>query len=212
MDSTKTSESTSSSSGEPPQRENTRNEKSHQKVILTTFDKKGKQEAKLWWRRFTQHIKMTQNIDLNQLTTDLEILDLYRNDLNIRIKDLFVWALGESAITEMTRTVKDNDPNKMDINQLNSLFRLHFITERNKFRSRAVFFRYNKRKNETAEDEWTRRLQVEKNCEFENVTPAELIAFKFLSLIRRSTGDYELKKKIRKSDMTIGTITDLIYE
>ena len=66
--------------------------------------------------------------------------------------------------------------------------------------------------NETAEDVWTRILQTDKNCEFDNVTPAELIASKFLSLIGRSTGDYELKKKTRKSNMTIETITDLIHE
>ena len=54
-------------------------------------------------------------------------------------------------------------------------------------------------------------LQTEKNCEFDNV-PAELIASKFLLLIGRSTGHYELKKKIRKSKMTIETITDLIHE
>ena len=70
---------------------------------------------------------MTQNIDLNIMTTDIEILDQYRDELEQRIKDLFIWALGESAITEMTRTVRDNDPNRMDINQVYSLFRLHFI-------------------------------------------------------------------------------------
>ena len=112
----------------------------------------------------------------------------------------------------MTKTVRDNDPNKMNINQLYSLFRLHFIPERNKFHSRADFFGITREPNETAEDVWTRILQTEKNCEFDRVTPAELIASKFLSLIGRSTGDYELKKKIRKSDMTIETITDLIHE
>ena len=132
--------------------------------------------------------------------------------LDIRMKDLFIWPLGKSAITEMTRTVRDTDPNKMDINQLYSLFRLHFISERRKFHSRADDFRITRTKNETAEDIWIRILQVEKNCYFENVTPAELIASKFLSLIGRSTGDYELKNKIRKSDMTIETITELIHE
>ena len=170
------------------------------------------QRSELWWRRFTQYIKMTQNIDLNEMTTDREILPNYGDDLEHRIKDLFIWALGESAITEMTRTVRDNDPNKMDINQLYSLSRLHFIPERNKFHSRANFFGITREKHETAEDVWTRRLQVEKNCEFENVTPAELIASKFVYVIGRSTGDYELKKKIRKSDMTIETITALIHE
>ena len=100
----------------------------------------------------------------------------------------------------------------MNINQLYSLFRLHFIPERNKFHSRADFFGITREPNETAEDVWTRKLQTEKNCEFDNVTPAELIASKFQSLIGKSTGDYELKKKIRKSKMTIETITDIIHE
>ena len=42
--------------------------------------------------------------------------------------------------TEMTRTVRDNDPKKMDINQIYSLVKLHFIPERIKFHSRADFF------------------------------------------------------------------------
>ena len=40
----------------------------------------------------------------------------------------------------MTRTVRDDDPNRMDINQLYLLFRLHFTPERNKFHSREDFF------------------------------------------------------------------------
>ena len=100
----------------------------------------------------------------------------------------------------------------MNINQLYSLFRLHFIPEGNKVHSRADFFGITGEKHETAEDVWTKILQVVKNCEFEDVTPAALIASKFLSVIGRSTGDCELKKKIRKSDMTIETITTLIHE
>ena len=115
-------------------------------------------------------------------------------------------------MTEMTKTVRDNDPNKMNINQLFALFRLHFILERNKFHSRSDFFGITREPNESAEDVWTRILQTEKNCELDKVTPAELIASKFLSLIGRCTGDYELKKKIRKRDMTIETKTDLIHE
>ena len=115
--------------------------KTHQKITLSIFEKRTIQEAKLWWRRFIQNVKMTQDIDLNTMTTDKEILADYRD-----------------------------------------------------------------------EDVWTRILQTEKNCEFDHVTPAELIASKFLSVIGKSTGDYELKKKIRKSDMTIETITDIIHE
>ena len=113
-----------------------------------------------------------------------KIIEDYR-ELEIKIKDIFIWALGEEAVTEMTKTVRDNDPNKMNINQLYSLFRLHFIPERNKFHSRADFFEIVREPSETGV--WTRILQTEKNCEIDNVTPAELIASKFLSLIGRST-------------------------
>ena len=69
----------------------------------------------------------------------------------------------------------------------------------NKIHSRTDFFGITREPHETAEDVWTRILQTEKNCEFDNVTLAELIALKFLSLIRRSTGDYELKIKYGKA-------------
>ena len=111
MENQKSSKRTGSSSGEISERANRKTEKSNRKITLPTFEKRGIQEAKLWWRRFTQYIKMTQNIDLSDMTTDREILQNYRDDLENRIKDLFIWALGESAITEMTRTVRDNDTN-----------------------------------------------------------------------------------------------------
>ena len=43
------------------------------------------------------------------------------------------------------------------------------------------------------------KWKSEFNCEFENVTPAELIASKFVSVIGVSTGDYELKRKFGKA-------------
>ena len=116
MDNQKATESTGSSSGEISERTNSKTEKTHQKITLPTFKKRGIQEAKLWWRRFTKYIKVTQKIDLNKMTTHREKLQNYR-DLEHRIKDLFIWALGESPITEMTKTVGDNDPNRMDIIQ-----------------------------------------------------------------------------------------------
>ena len=68
---------------------------------------------------------MTQDYDLNKMTTDKESLPKFREELEIKINDVFIWALGEAAVTEMTKTVRDNDTNKMNINQLYALFRLH---------------------------------------------------------------------------------------
>ena len=111
----------------------------HQRITLPIFERKTIQEPKLWLRRLIQYVKMTQKIDLNMKTTDKEIIENYREELEMKIKDNFIWTLGEEAVTEMTKTVRENDPNKMNINQSYSLFRLHFIQERNKFHSRADF-------------------------------------------------------------------------
>ena len=145
------------------------------------------------------------------MTTDREILEQYRVELEEWIKYLFIWTMGESAITEMTRSARDKIQTRWN-KPIIFTIQTTFYAERNKFHSRADFFGIAREKNETAEDVWTRILRVKKNCQFENVTPAELIASKNLSLIGRSTGDYELKKKIRKRDMTIEAITDLIHE
>ena len=51
-----------------------------------------------------------------------------------------------------------------------------------------------------------------KNCEFEEITAAELLASKFLSVIGKTTGDNDLKKKIKKGDMSVEAITDTIHE
>ena len=135
--------------------------KPQQKITLPILKKKTIQESKLWWRRFIQYVKMTHDIDLYNMTTDKEILPGFRDELEVKIKDIFIGALGEAAVTEMTKTVRDNDPNKMNINQLYALFRLHFIPERNKFHSRADFFGITREPNEMAEDVWTRILQTE---------------------------------------------------
>ena len=59
-----------------------------------------------------------QDIDLTIMTNDKKFLAQHREELEIKIKDIFIWALVEDAATEMTKTVRDNDPNKMSINQL----------------------------------------------------------------------------------------------
>ena len=66
---------------------------------------------------------------------DKEIIPEYREELEVKIKYKFIWALNEAAVTEMTKVVKDNDPNKLNINQLYSLFEHRIIHKRNIFHS-----------------------------------------------------------------------------
>ena len=112
----------------------------------------------------------------------------------------------------MTKTVREREPSSLQLYKLYTLFRLHFTPERNVHHSRADFFDLKRKDGETAADVWIRILDVDKNCEFETITAAELLASKFLSLIGKSTGEYDLKKKIRKSDMPVEAITFAILE
>ena len=155
---------------------------------------------------------MTKDIDLSTMTNSKEILPQFRDQLELEIKDTIIWAIGQSALAEMTKTTREREPSATPLYKLYTLFRLHFTPEKNVQHNRAHFFDLKRGTNETAADVWKRILNVEKYCEFEIITAAELIASNFLSLIGNSTGDYELKKKIRKSDMSIEAISDAIHE
>ena len=53
------------------------------------------------------HPIMTRDIDLSKMTNSKEILPQFRDQLEEEIKDVFIWATGQLAITEMTKTVKE---------------------------------------------------------------------------------------------------------
>ena len=145
-----------------------------QKLTIPTLEKQDQANASMWWRKFVQYIKMTKEIDLSTMTNSKEILPQYRDQLETDIKDIFFWAIGQNAITEMTKTFREREPSSLPLYKLYTLFRLHFTPERNIHNSRADFFDLEREDGETAADVWKRILDVEKNCEFETITAAEL--------------------------------------
>ena len=93
---------------------------------------------------------------------------------------------------------KRKELNSLPLYRLYSLFRRHFIPERNKHHSRAVFFNLKREPGESAAETWKRILEIEKNCEFEKIMVAEPLASKFPSVIGKTTGDNNLKKKYKQ--------------
>ena len=87
------------------------------------------------------------------------------------------------------KTVREKEPNSLPLYRLHTLFRLQFIPERNKHHSRADVFNLNREPGESAAETRNRILEIEKNFEFEEITAAELLASKFLSVIGKTTGD-----------------------
>ena len=148
-----------------------------QNITITTLEKQYYTNANMWWRKFVQYIKMTKDLDLSKMTNNKEILPQYRDQLEMEIKDIFLWAIRQNAITEMTKTVREKEPSSLPLYKLYTLlFRLHFTPERNFQHSRADFSDLKRKDGKSAADVWKRVLEVEKNCEFETITAAELLA------------------------------------
>ena len=115
-----------------------------QKLTIPTLEKQDQANASMWWRKYVQYIKMTKDIDLSTMTNSKEILPQYRDQLETDIKDVFIWAIGKNAITEMTMTVRERGPSSPPLHKLCTLFRLHFTLERNVHHSRADIFKNGK--------------------------------------------------------------------
>ena len=116
-----------SHSGEQPPPNQTMNRTTErtcsQKLTIPTLEKQDYTSANIWWRKFVQYIKMTKDLDLSTMTNSKEILPQYRDQLEAAMKDIFLWAMGENAITEMTKTVKEREPSSLPLHKLHSLFR-----------------------------------------------------------------------------------------
>ena len=53
------------------------------------------------------------------MTNSKEILPQYRVQLETDIKDIFIWAIGQNAITEMTKTVREREPSSLPLHNTN---------------------------------------------------------------------------------------------
>ena len=65
-------------------------------MTLPIFEKK--QEGKLWRRKFFQYVKLIKKSYLKTETSR-----------KLKKKDLFIWALGLAAVTELRETVRDEN-------------------------------------------------------------------------------------------------------
>ena len=81
-----------------------------QKFTITTLETPDQVNASMWWRKFVLYIKMTKDNDLSTMTNSREILPQNRDQLETGIKAIFILAIGQNAITVMTKMVKERKP------------------------------------------------------------------------------------------------------
>ena len=72
------------------------------KLTIPIFEKHDQTNAIIWWRKFVQYIKMTKDMDFSTMRNSREILKQNRYQLEIKRKDIFLWATGQNAIAKMT--------------------------------------------------------------------------------------------------------------
>ena len=89
-----------------------------QKLTISTLEKQDHTNANMWWRKFVQYIKMTKDLDLSKMTNNKEIKPQYRDQLETEIKDIFLWAIGQNAITGMTKMVREREPSSLPLYKL----------------------------------------------------------------------------------------------
>ena len=95
--------STGTHSGEQPLTNDTPNRTNErtctQKLTTPTLEKQDYTNANMWRRMFVHYMKMTKDLVLSAMTNSKEILPQYRDQLETEIQDIFLWAIGQSAIT-----------------------------------------------------------------------------------------------------------------
>ena len=87
----------------------------------------------------------------------------------------------------------------IDLPDLLKLFKKTFIPARNVFHSRAHFFNIQQEENETLDEYWKRLVDIERKCEFNSITPEEIITYKFAAAIK----DKKAKDKFIKGPLKL---------
>ena len=86
------------------------------------------------------------------------------------------------------------------------LFKKTFIPARNVFHSRAQFFNIQQDENETLDEYWKRLVDIERKCEFNSITPEEIITYKFAATINDKKARDKFIKGPLKLQMVLETI------
>ena len=91
------------------------------------------------------------------------------------IKDDVIWALGPKAKHEIMRSQWGRELKDVNLPELLTLFRETFLPVRNVFHSRAQFFNMEQDNDETLDEYWKRLVDIERKCDFNNITAEEII-------------------------------------
>ena len=183
-----------------------RTEKSKYKIpILSDRDTDlTKNNPKMWWEQILEYIHLTHDRNLDEITEEgIEYMDQHTA---YHIKGDVIWALSPKAKHEIMRGQWGRELKDVRLSELLTLFKKTFLPARNVFHSRAQFFNMRQEENETLDEHWKRLVDIERKCDFNNVTPEEIITYKFAATIK----DKRARDKFMKGPLKIQLVLETI--
>ena len=137
---------------------------------------------KIWWEQISEYIQLTYNRNLDEIIDKgIESMDQHTA---YHIKGDVIWALSPKAKHEIMRGQWGRELKDVNLPELLTLFKKIFLPVRNVFHSRAQFFNMKQDDNETLDEYWKRLVDIERKCDFNNITAEEIITNKFAATIK----------------------------
>ena len=151
---------------------------------------------RMWWEQISEYIDLTYRRKLDEIMEQgvdgMDAHTLYH------IKGDVAWALGPKAKHEIMRGQWGRELKDIDLPELLRLFQKTFLPTRNTFHSRAQFFNTKQEANETLDDYWIRLVDIGRKCEFNRITPEEIITYNFAATINdKKTRDIFIKGPLK---------------
>ena len=134
---------------------------------------------KMWWERISEYTHLTYNRNLDEIIDQgTEYMDPHTV---YHIKGDVIRPLGTKAKNEGMGGQWDRELKDVNLPDLLMLFK-KMMPARNVFHSRAQFFNMKQDENETKDEYWKRLVDIERMCEFNNITAQEIITYKFAAI------------------------------
>ena len=156
----------------------------------------------MWWERISEFIHLTFNRNLDEMmdqgTDQMDPQTVYH------IKGDVIWALGPKAKHEIMRGQWGRKLKDVDLSEILKLFKKTFIPARNVFKSRDDI---KQEEDETLDEYWKRLfVDIDRKCEFNIITPEEIITYKFEATLNDKKARYKFIKGPPKLQMVLETI------
>ena len=165
-----------------------------------------KTNPRMWWEQISEYIHLTYNRNLDDIME--QGADQMDQHTAFHIKGDVIWALGPKAKHEIKRDQWGRELKDVDLQELLKLFKTTYIPARNVFHSRAHFFNIKQDDNETLDEYWKRLVDIERKCEFNRITPEEIITYKFAATIN----DQKARDKFIKGPLKLQTVLKTIEQ